>query len=199
MNWDEVRYHSSSLEHAPWNCSPGFRHTFQCNRLPAMVERSFPLNAWYAVAWRHELRKGEVLGRTVCDAKIALWRTSAGAAVAVEDACWHRLMPLSHGRLEGDSLVCRYHGLAFAVRTADAPEEVDRHLGCRRRQHEKHEQHRERQPHQHRAGGTEIVHHAESEPPFWVPPVIGPAVIESDTRARFLELRREILRRGERP
>jgi vanillate O-demethylase monooxygenase subunit len=78
-----------------------------------MAERPFPLNAWYAVAWRHELRKGEVLGRTVCDAKIALWRTSGGTAVAVEDACWHRLMPLSHGRLEGDSLVCRYHGLAF--------------------------------------------------------------------------------------
>jgi vanillate O-demethylase monooxygenase subunit len=78
-----------------------------------MAERPFPLNAWYAVAWRHELQKGEIVGRTVCDAKIALWRTSAGAAVAVEDACWHRLMPLSHGRLEGDSLVCRYHGLAF--------------------------------------------------------------------------------------
>ena len=45
-----------------------------------MVERPFPLNAWYAVAWRHELRKGEILGRNVCDAKIALWRTSGGAS-----------------------------------------------------------------------------------------------------------------------
>ena len=51
-----------------------------------MVERSFPLNAWYAVAWRHELRKGEVLARTVCEAKIALWRTSAGAAARVRVA-----------------------------------------------------------------------------------------------------------------
>jgi hypothetical protein len=50
-----------------------------------------------------------------------------------------------------------------------------------------------------RQGGTEIIYHAESEPPVWVPPLIGPAVIESDTRARFLELRGEILRRRERP
>jgi hypothetical protein len=46
-----------------------------------------------------------------------------------------------------------------------------------------------------RPGGTEIIHHAESEPDFWVPPLIGPAVIESDTRERFQELREEILRR----
>src|SRR5687768_14126224 len=38
-----------------------------------------------------------------------------------------------------------------------------------------------------RAGGTELVHHAESEPEFWVPPLIGLAVIERDTRARFEE------------
>ena len=54
-----------------------------------------------------------MLARTACDQQLALWRRSDGAAVAVEDACWHRLMPLSHGRLEGDHLVCKYHGLAF--------------------------------------------------------------------------------------
>jgi vanillate O-demethylase monooxygenase subunit len=44
---------------------------------------------------------------------MALWRKADGAAVALEDACWHRLLPLSMGRLDGDNLVCRYHGLAF--------------------------------------------------------------------------------------
>jgi vanillate O-demethylase monooxygenase subunit len=33
--------------------------------------------------------------------------------VALEDACWHRLLPLSKGRLEGNELVCGYHGLVF--------------------------------------------------------------------------------------
>jgi phenylpropionate dioxygenase-like ring-hydroxylating dioxygenase large terminal subunit len=78
-----------------------------------MAAGSFPLNAWYAAAWRHELGRGEILARTVCDRRIALWRTTDGAAVALDDACWHRLLPLSMGRLEGDNLVCRYHGLAF--------------------------------------------------------------------------------------
>jgi len=74
---------------------------------------SFPLNAWYAAAWRHEVGKGEILARTVCDRRLALWRRTDGTAVALDDACWHRLLPLSMGRLDGDNLVCRYHGLAF--------------------------------------------------------------------------------------
>jgi phenylpropionate dioxygenase-like ring-hydroxylating dioxygenase large terminal subunit len=78
-----------------------------------MAAQTFPLNAWYAVAWRHEVRKGELLARTVCDETVALWRKADGTPVALEDACWHRLMPLSHGRLDGDTLVCRYHGLGF--------------------------------------------------------------------------------------
>ena len=31
----------------------------------------------------------------------------------LEDACWHRQLPLSMGWLEGETLVCRYHGLGF--------------------------------------------------------------------------------------
>jgi vanillate O-demethylase monooxygenase subunit len=77
------------------------------------MARTFPLNAWYAAAWRHELGRGELLARTVCGRKLALWRRTDGAAVALDDACWHRLLPLSQGRLEGDTVVCRYHGLAF--------------------------------------------------------------------------------------
>ena len=71
------------------------------------------MKAWYAAAWRHEIGRGEILARTVCNRKLALWRKADGAAVALEDACWHRLLPLSMGRLDGDNLVCRYHGLAF--------------------------------------------------------------------------------------
>jgi len=73
----------------------------------------FPLNAWYAAAWSHEVGRREILARTVCNRKIALWRKTDGAAVALEDACWHRLLPLSMGWLEEDQVVCRYHGLAF--------------------------------------------------------------------------------------
>jgi phenylpropionate dioxygenase-like ring-hydroxylating dioxygenase large terminal subunit len=73
----------------------------------------FPLNAWYAVAWSHEVSARGPLARTVCGQKLALWRKSDGSAAAVRDACWHRGLPLSMGHVDGDSIVCRYHGLAF--------------------------------------------------------------------------------------
>lgn len=74
---------------------------------------TFPRNAWYTAAWSHEVGRQEPLARTICNAPMVLWRNSDGAIAALEDACWHRQLPLSMGRLDGDELVCRYHGLAF--------------------------------------------------------------------------------------
>lgn len=74
--------------------------------------RSYPLNAWYATAWDFELKQA-LLPRTICDQKLVMYRTRDGQLVALEDACWHRLLPLSMGRLEGDDLVCGYHGLVY--------------------------------------------------------------------------------------
>jgi len=73
---------------------------------------SFPLNAWYASAYDVEI-KHSLLARTICKQKLVLYRRSNGQVAALEDACWHRLMPLSLGRLEGDELVCGYHGLVY--------------------------------------------------------------------------------------
>lgn len=73
---------------------------------------AFPLNAWYAIAWDHEAKR-ELLARTVCNKKIVLYRRSDGKVAALEDACWHRLVPLSKGRLRGDEVVCGYHGLVY--------------------------------------------------------------------------------------
>ncbi len=77
-----------------------------------MAEASFPLNAWYAAAWGHEVAR-DLNKRTVCAEDIVLFRQQDGAVAALEDACWHRLMPLSLGTLEGDTVVCGYHGLRF--------------------------------------------------------------------------------------
>lgn len=74
--------------------------------------RPFPLNAWYAAAWDVEVRR-DLLPRTVCNKKVVLYRRADGKPVALADACWHRLVPLSKGRLEGDELVCGYHGLVY--------------------------------------------------------------------------------------
>ena len=74
--------------------------------------KPFPLNSWYAATWSHEV-KHELAARTICEKDVVLYRRSDGAAVALEDACWHRLLPLSLGRLKGDDVVCGYHGLVF--------------------------------------------------------------------------------------
>jgi phenylpropionate dioxygenase-like ring-hydroxylating dioxygenase large terminal subunit len=74
--------------------------------------KSFPLNAWYAAAYDVEVGRS-LLPRTVCKEKLVLYRRTDGQAVALHDACWHRLLPLSLGRLEGDDVVCGYHGLVY--------------------------------------------------------------------------------------
>jgi hypothetical protein len=45
------------------------------------------------------------------------------------------------------------------------------------------------------AGGTRVVYHLESIPDVWIPPLIGRAIVELETRARFRQLVDEILRR----
>lgn len=43
--------------------------------------------------------------------------------------------------------------------------------------------------------GTLIVHHGEYVPTAWLPPVIGPSIIESQTRKQYQEFIAEIMRR----
>lgn len=76
------------------------------------MNESFPMNAWYAVAWDTEL-KHELLPRVICNKPLVLYRKKDGTPVVLEDACWHRLLPLSKGELRGDTVVCGYHGLEF--------------------------------------------------------------------------------------
>ena len=72
----------------------------------------FPLNAWYAAAWDVDLKQA-LFPRTICGKHVVMYRQSSGRVAALEDACWHRLVPLSKGRLDGDTLVCGYHGLKY--------------------------------------------------------------------------------------
>jgi phenylpropionate dioxygenase-like ring-hydroxylating dioxygenase large terminal subunit len=71
---------------------------------------SWPRNAWYVVAWDGEVDR-EPLARTICEIPIVLYRKLDRGVVAMRDACPHRMLPLSMGIREGDSIRCRYHGL----------------------------------------------------------------------------------------
>ncbi len=72
----------------------------------------FLRNAWYVAALSpavgRSLQPIKVLGES-----IVLYRTQDNTPVALEDACPHRKLPLSMGRLKGDAVECGYHGLTF--------------------------------------------------------------------------------------
>jgi phenylpropionate dioxygenase-like ring-hydroxylating dioxygenase large terminal subunit len=74
----------------------------------------FIQNLWYVAAWANEFGAAPI-GQTIIDEPVVLFRMSDGTAVAMENCCPHRHVPLSHGRIEGDSLRCMYHGMRFAA------------------------------------------------------------------------------------
>lgn len=75
----------------------------------------FVKNAWYMAAWADEVKAeaGPLLQRTLLGKPVVFYRTTDGTAVALEDRCCHRGLPLSHGCVVGDELQCGYHGLVF--------------------------------------------------------------------------------------
>ena len=72
----------------------------------------FLRNAWYVAAWDHEVRR-DLKPVTILGEQIVLYRKADGSPAALEDACPHRKLPLSMGRLKGDEVECGYHGLTF--------------------------------------------------------------------------------------
>ena len=72
----------------------------------------YPLNAWYPAAWSHEIEHA-LTARKICNTDLVLYRRTDGVVAALENACWHRLLPLSMGRLRDDQVICGYHGLVF--------------------------------------------------------------------------------------
>jgi vanillate O-demethylase monooxygenase subunit len=73
----------------------------------------FPRNFWYVAAWDDEVKRGQLMRRTICGQPIVLWRKEDGTPAALEDRCAHRHMPLSDGFLRGDNVECPYHGLTY--------------------------------------------------------------------------------------
>src|SRR3954465_13551537 len=72
----------------------------------------WPRNCWYVAAYDVELKR-ELLPRKIAGRNLVMYRREDGRPVALENACWHRLMPLSEGQIEGDNVACGYHGLVF--------------------------------------------------------------------------------------
>lgn len=70
-------------------------------------------NVWYQAGWSNEISNAEPLIRTILGVPLLIFRASDGTLAALLDRCPHRFAPLSAGKIEGDKVVCGYHGLAF--------------------------------------------------------------------------------------
>lgn len=79
-----------------------------------MADRQTPFifNEWYVAAFANEVGR-ELLPRMLLGKRVVLYRKVAGQAIALEDRCAHRSFPLSRSRLDGDTIVCGYHGLRY--------------------------------------------------------------------------------------
>lgn len=72
-------------------------------------------NTWYVAGFADELEHGKLLGRTLLEEPLVLFRRTDGSVAALNDRCPHRFAPLSMGKLcdSGASIECPYHGLRF--------------------------------------------------------------------------------------
>jgi phenylpropionate dioxygenase-like ring-hydroxylating dioxygenase large terminal subunit len=71
-----------------------------------------PRNSWYPLTWSRDVTR--TLGRhRILGMDLVVYRSEAGEPVALDDACPHRLAPLSMGKLKGDAIECGYHGMTF--------------------------------------------------------------------------------------
>jgi nitrite reductase/ring-hydroxylating ferredoxin subunit len=67
---------------------------------------------WYPVAFAREVTQMPYAARLL-DERVVLYRISDGSVVAARDICYRRGVPLSLGHVEGDEIVCKYHGLRY--------------------------------------------------------------------------------------
>ncbi len=68
---------------------------------------------WHPVAFSKDVTPGPYPARLL-DVDLVVYRT-AGTAVVARDLCIHRGTPLTLGHVDGDDLVCRYHGWRYAA------------------------------------------------------------------------------------
>ncbi|PZQ22632.1 MAG: (2Fe-2S)-binding protein [Sphingopyxis macrogoltabida] len=73
----------------------------------------FVFNEWYVAALSSEVGR-ELKARTLLSRSVLLYRRLDGSIAAIRNRCPHRSFPLAHGRLDGDEVICGYHGLKFA-------------------------------------------------------------------------------------
>jgi len=81
---------------------------------PEEVTRRFDeglLGTWYVVAKSVDVKRDQPVAVKALSRELVLWRGADGKVRCVADFCPHRAARLSLGRIVGDALSCRYHGV----------------------------------------------------------------------------------------
>ncbi|MEO0465825.1 MAG: aromatic ring-hydroxylating dioxygenase subunit alpha [Pseudomonadota bacterium] len=76
------------------------------------IKLPFVYEHWYVAGTSEEFTE-KPTAKTLLNRSIVLYRTPDGTPNAMQNRCLHRSFPLSEGFLEGDNLVCRYHGIRY--------------------------------------------------------------------------------------
>jgi phenylpropionate dioxygenase-like ring-hydroxylating dioxygenase large terminal subunit len=77
-----------------------------------MIQDNVLLNDWHPVARIADVPEGSIRPARLLDEDLVLWRMH-GEVKVWQDLCVHRGTRLSLGYLEGDELVCAYHGWTY--------------------------------------------------------------------------------------
>ncbi|PZU76373.1 MAG: Rieske (2Fe-2S) protein [Rhizobium sp.] len=73
----------------------------------------FIRNAWYVACFSEDVLPGTPFARRLLGENVVLYRTTSGTVVAMKDRCAHRSFPLSASSVDGDDIVCGYHGIRY--------------------------------------------------------------------------------------
>ena len=76
-------------------------------------DAGFLWDFWYPALRSNAVRGNALVTAMLLEVPLVLGRTRDGQAFAMRDACPHRGIPLSHGRFDGTTVECSYHGWRF--------------------------------------------------------------------------------------
>lgn len=88
------------------NYAAGIKNVQDYVKLPLVYQH------WYVAGLGEEFDQ-KPKERTLLERSLVFYRTSDGRLVAAQNRCIHRSFPLAESSVEGDELVCGYHGIRY--------------------------------------------------------------------------------------
>ncbi len=70
-------------------------------------------NFWYGVELSKNLKNGKSLEVIFWNSPIAIFRGNDGKVRALENRCAHRQIRLTSGIVDGNDIICQYHGWTY--------------------------------------------------------------------------------------